>query len=200
MSPPRVATDSGQPNEKKLRNAQWKADIDCWAAVTTNRRNTLNMQKARDVAAEQEEASRAGMANLPPQHVGQCPQGVWGSQHRVASSANFSPPLWAVGGRPDGNKRAKGARDVAPDAKRLQSLIEQCITDAKSSPAKRKEKYEARWSALMTKQDLKLDLLTSNVATKKRNTDPTFLMGAYMSTMDEEVKAWYLVEHGLILN
>ncbi|XP_037441623.1 uncharacterized protein LOC119309812 [Triticum dicoccoides] len=52
----------------------------------------------------------------------------------------------------------------------------------------------------MTKQDVKLDLLWTNVGTKKRNTVLTFLMGADMSTMDEQIKAWYLAEHSLILN
>uniref|UniRef100_A0A8I7B4A3 Uncharacterized protein n=1 Tax=Hordeum vulgare subsp. vulgare TaxID=112509 RepID=A0A8I7B4A3_HORVV len=35
---------------------------------------------------------------------------------------------------------------------------------------------------------------------KKSNTDLAFLMGADMSTMDEQVKAWYLAGRGLILN
>ncbi|KAE8766606.1 putative methionyl-tRNA synthetase [Hordeum vulgare] len=72
---------------------------------------------------------------------------------------------------------------------RTTSLIEQCIIDAKSNAAKRKEKSEARWSALMTKQDTKLDLLKTNIVAKKKNTKLAFLMGAYVSTMDGQVKA-----------
>ncbi|KAE8811197.1 putative methionyl-tRNA synthetase [Hordeum vulgare] len=80
--------------------------------------------------------------------------------------------------------------DMAPVAK--------CIADAKSSAARRKS--DVRWSALMMNRDLKLDLLRTNVAAKKRNDDLAFSMETDTSTMDEQVKAWNLVERGLILN
>ena len=74
------------------------------------------------------------------------------------------------------------------------------ITDAQARAVLREEKTEARWSSLMKNNAIKLDLLRTNVAAKKRNTDLTFLMGADISTMDEQVKAWYLAGRGLILN
>ncbi|KAE8805029.1 hypothetical protein D1007_19052 [Hordeum vulgare] len=78
-------------------NAEWKADIDRRVVVTANRRNMLNMKRARDEAAGQEEASHAaGMANIPPHHqqVGQYLQGTWGSQQSVPSPTDLLPPLW----------------------------------------------------------------------------------------------------------
>ncbi|XP_044975983.1 uncharacterized protein LOC123443598 [Hordeum vulgare subsp. vulgare] len=112
-----------------------------------------------------------------------------------------APISWAAKGWPDGNKKAKKARDSAPAFERLQALIEECIADTKSHSAMREEKSEARWSALMTKQGAKLDLLRTNVAAKKRNTNLAFLMGGGdTATMDPQVKAWYLAEQNLILN
>ncbi|KAE8793582.1 putative methionyl-tRNA synthetase [Hordeum vulgare] len=111
-----------------------------------------------------------------------------------------APTETAIEGHPNGNKRAKTARDAAPTTKRLQYSVEQCIVGAKNNAAKREEKPDARWSELMTKHDVKLNLLKINVAAKKRNTDLAFLMEAHMSTMDEQVKSWYIVERSLILN
>nr|XP_020192195.1 uncharacterized protein LOC109778056 [Aegilops tauschii subsp. strangulata] len=113
-----------------------------------------------------------------------------------------APTPGAVDGRLDDKKRAKSAKDAAPATARLQESIEHCVVDAKTRATQREEKIEARWSALMTNNTDKLDLLRTNVPTKKRNTDLAFLMGwgADMATMDEQVKAWYLAERGLILN
>ncbi|KAE8783832.1 putative methionyl-tRNA synthetase [Hordeum vulgare] len=99
-----------------------------------------------------------------------------------------SAPAAAVG-RPDGTKKARVARDAAPAAQRLQASIEQCFAGVKSSAARRQEKFDARWSTLMIK-----------TAAKKRNTDLEFMMRTDTSTMDEKVKAWYIVHRDLILN
>ncbi|KAE8787589.1 putative methionyl-tRNA synthetase [Hordeum vulgare] len=112
----------------------------------------------------------------------------------------YAPTPAAVEGRPDGTKRAKKARDTAPAAEWMQSLIEKCIADTKNIIGKREKKSDAWWSALMMKQDVKLDLLRTNFIAKKRNTDLAFLMATDTSVIDEQVKAWYLIEGGLILN
>ncbi|KAE8771010.1 putative methionyl-tRNA synthetase [Hordeum vulgare] len=85
-----------------------------------------------------------------------------------------SPVSGAAEGQPDGNENAKKSRDSRPSSELLQASIEQCITDAKIHSAMREEKSEARWSTLMTKEDAKLDLLRTNKAVEKGNTDVAF--------------------------
>ena len=99
------------------------------------------------------------------------------------------PATAAADGCPDGNKKAKAARAGAPAAERLQSSIERCLVDAKTHAIQRKEKCDARWSMLLEKQDIKIDLLKTTVATKKRNTDLAFLVGGNPTLMDDQVKA-----------
>ncbi|KAE8774003.1 putative methionyl-tRNA synthetase [Hordeum vulgare] len=84
-----------------------------------------------------------------------------------------APAPLVAEGCPDGTKNARAARDAARTAERLQASVEQCITDAKSNVAKREEKSNTRWSALMANQHVNLNLRKTNVAAKKRNTDLT---------------------------
>ncbi|XBH70195.1 hypothetical protein VPH35_097910 [Triticum aestivum] len=130
----------------------------------------------------------------------------WADTRRTLAKAKETykpdtPTPGAADGRPDGNKGAKKGKHAESATARVQESIEHCIADAQTRAAQREEKTEARWSALMTNNAVKLDLLRTNVAAKKRNTDLAFLMGGVdMSAMDEQVKAWYLAERGLSLN
>ncbi|KAE8795793.1 methionyl-trna synthetase [Hordeum vulgare] len=85
----------------------------------------------------------------------------------------------AAEGRRDGTKKARAARDTVPAAQWLQASIEQCIVNVKSNAARREEKSDVWWLALMI-----------NVAAKKRNIDLEVMMRAHTSRMDEKVKAW----------
>ena len=84
----------------------------------------------------------------------------------------------------------------------MQESIEHCLADAQGRAVLREEKTEARWSSLMKNNTIKLDLLRTNVAAKKRNTDMAFLMGGadMLQSNDEQLRAWYMAERGLILN
>nr|XP_020168324.1 uncharacterized protein LOC109753808 [Aegilops tauschii subsp. strangulata] len=130
----------------------------------------------------------------------------WADTRRTLAKAKetYKPDMPTPGasdGRPDGNKGAKKGKHAESATARVQESIEHCLVDAKTRATQREEKTEARWSALMTNSAAKLDLLRTNVAVNKRNADLAFLMGgADMSATDEQVKAWYLAERGLILN
>ncbi|KAE8773893.1 putative methionyl-tRNA synthetase [Hordeum vulgare] len=109
---------------------------------------------------------------------------------KAKETYNLDVPIpTAVEGRPHGTKKARVVRDVAPAAERLQASIEQCIADVKSSTVRREEKSDVRWSVLMI-----------DVSAKKTNTGLGFLMRPDTLTMDEQVKAWYLMQRNLILS
>ncbi|CAM0906061.1 unnamed protein product [Alopecurus aequalis] len=106
-----------------------------------------------------------------------------------------------------GHKQAKAMKAEAPAAERVQVTIKQCIADANTHAlAKekmaiaREEKVDARRTALMKKSDMKLELLKSNVAAKKRNKDFAFLQAGDPATMTPQVAAWSKTECDLILN
>ena len=108
----------------------------------------------------------------------------------------------ASDGWPDGNKGAKKGKHADAATARVQESIEHCLADAQVRAALREEKTEARWSALMSTSAVKLDLLRTNVAAKKRNTDLAFLLGGadMLQSTDEAVKAWDRAHVGLILD
>ena len=108
-----------------------------------------------------------------------------------------APPPAASEGRPIGNKKAKAERAKEPMVERLHTAVEKCIADAAATAAKkdelhakREEAAAARWTMIMEKQNVKLTLLKTNVAAKKRAKDLELLM-VNTDGMDPEVMAWY---------
>nr|XP_020174313.1 actin cytoskeleton-regulatory complex protein PAN1-like [Aegilops tauschii subsp. strangulata] len=105
-------------------------------------------------------------------------------------------------------KKKKGAARTDEPRIKWASKEQECLAEAwkvvcpDPITGMNQEKTEARWSALMTSSAVKLDLLRTNVAAKKRNTDLAFLLGGadMIQSTDEAVKTWYLAERGLILN
>jgi hypothetical protein len=88
---------------------------------------------------------------------------------------------------------------------RLQSSIEKCIAGVATNNAVRKEKEAARevkfdawWAKMFEKQEVKIDLLKTNVAAIKRKVDLT-LLTADTSSMCSEVKAWHKAQCDIIL-
>ena len=131
----------------------------------------------------------------------------WAEVRRTLDKAKktYKPDATTPGaseGRPDGHKLAKKGKNADAATARVQESIEHCLADAQARAVLREEKTEARWSALMSSSAVKLDLLRTNVAAKKRNTDLAFLLGGadMLQSNDEKLKAWYLVQRGLILN
>nr|XP_020147237.1 neurofilament medium polypeptide-like [Aegilops tauschii subsp. strangulata] len=82
-----------------------------------------------------------------------------------------TPTPGASEGRPDGNKGAKKGKHADAATARVHESIEHCLADTQARAVLREEKTDARWSALMSSSAVKLDLLRTNVAAKKRNTD-----------------------------
>ena len=131
----------------------------------------------------------------------------WAEVRRTLDKAKdtYKPDALTPGasdGRPDGNKGAKKGKHADAATARVQEFIEHYLADAQARAVLREEKTEARWSALMSSSTVKLDLLRTNVAAKKRNTDLAFLLGGadMLQSTDEAVKAWYRAYVGLILD
>jgi hypothetical protein len=111
---------------------------------------------------------------------------------------DHTTPLPTVGqGLPEmGNKKAKQAREDVPKMERLQSSIDRCIAGLETNneareekEAVRKVKFDAWWAMMFEKQEVKIGLLKTNVATIKRREDLA-LLTADTSSMCVEMKAW----------
>jgi hypothetical protein len=121
----------------------------------------------------------------------------------------FDPtaPFLAAGqGRPDmGNKKAKQAREDVPTMERLQSSIEKCIAGVATNNAAMEEKeaarevnFDARWAKMFEKQEVKIDLLKTNVTAIKWKEDLALLI-ADTSSMCAEVKTWHKAQFDISL-
>ncbi|CAM0944832.1 unnamed protein product [Alopecurus aequalis] len=65
---------------------------------------------------------------------------------------------------------------------------------------KREEIAKQRWAALMANSQVKIDLLRTGTAAKKRNNDLAFLTGGDPDAMTPEVRAWFMAQCRLILS
>jgi hypothetical protein len=104
-----------------------------------------------------------------------------------------------------GNKKAKQAQEDAPAMEQLQSSIEKCIASVVTNNAAREEKevvrevnFNAEWAKMFEKQEVKIDLLKTNVAAIMRKEDLA-LLTADTSSMCTEVKAWHKAQCDIIL-
>jgi hypothetical protein len=81
-----------------------------------------------------------------------------------------------------GNTKAKQSQEDVSAIERLQSSIEKCIAGVATNYAAREEKeaarkvkFDTRWNKMFEKQEVKIDLLKTNVAAIRRKEDLALL-------------------------
>ncbi|XP_051196945.1 uncharacterized protein [Lolium perenne] len=104
-----------------------------------------------------------------------------------------APAACASEGRPElGQKKQKELKRTDNPADRLQASMDKCWADLRSHADGRNDKFDGRWREMLANQGVRIALLKTTVAAKKRNTDLAFLMGGGdMELMDEETRNWY---------
>ncbi|KAK1619620.1 hypothetical protein QYE76_025137 [Lolium multiflorum] len=104
-----------------------------------------------------------------------------------------APAAGAAEGRPElGQKKLKELKKTGNPADRMQASIDKCWADLRSHADGRNDKFDGRWREMLANQGVRIALLKTTAAAKKRNTDLAFLMGGgNMELMDEETRNWY---------
>jgi hypothetical protein len=92
-------------------------------------------------------------------------------------------------------KKLKELKKSGHPADRLQASFDKCWADARAHNTGRDTKYDARWKEMLANQGVRIVLLKTTSAVKKRNTDLAFLIGDNDTAMDEETRAWYDCRH-----
>ncbi|KAK1561667.1 hypothetical protein QYE76_017255 [Lolium multiflorum] len=104
-----------------------------------------------------------------------------------------APAACASEGRPElGQKKLKELKRTDSPADKMQASIDKCLADLRSHADGRHDKFDGRWREMLANQGVRIALLKTTAAAKKRNTDLAFLMGGGdMELMDEETRNWY---------
>ena len=80
----------------------------------------------------------------------------------------------------------------------MHTMLEKCLTDVATLSVTRDAQFADRWSAVMAKQDVKIGLVKTKVAAKKRTQDMAFLMTG-TTEMPPAIKAWFDSQCAMIL-
>ncbi|KAK1606877.1 hypothetical protein QYE76_030550 [Lolium multiflorum] len=112
-----------------------------------------------------------------------------------------APAACASEGRPElGQKKLKELKRTDSPADKMQASIDKCLADLRSHADGRHDKFDGRWREMLANQGVRIALLKTTAAAKKRNTDLAFLMGGGdMELMDEETRNWYRAHRSDIL-
>ena len=103
-----------------------------------------------------------------------------------------APAAGSADGRPElGQKKLKELKKTGNPADRMQASFDKCWADARTHAAGRDDKFDGRWREMLANQGVRIALLKTTAAAKKRNTDLAFLMGGNTDLMDEETRIWY---------
>nr|XP_051221484.1 uncharacterized protein LOC127339705 [Lolium perenne] len=101
-----------------------------------------------------------------------------------------APAAGAAEGRLElGQKKLKELKKTGNPADRMQASIDKCRADLRTHADGRNDKFDGRWREMLANQGVRIALLKTTTAAKKRNTNLAFLMGGgNMELMGEETR------------